>query len=408
MEEAIQGNVALMEAPAEVNLKELSAERLADALDDPALRVAAEVEINHRLSLNKVNWHFYRFIDAWQRGERVQAEDAYENLHRMTMAGLRRYHTPLFTVTWRPKEKDDEGQTIAPCRPLASYWDDIFHQTLVGNGKRKGEIQRYLDLSARQNLINALHYRYAGFIKRCGQRHKSEWLRDIFEHPRGIVTNAGGIEFRDDLQQEEIEALAESGIQVKDFRDVSAGRYLKEVCEVISDVDDPRSEQADFVRREDTIPDPRWGGCDPWSVLRGHAEHILSWSISIMEWTDKNEHLIEKEVGSTSLWTWRIIAEALADGEMSVTGLTTAQTRKGILHLLAKKERIGMRAAGKRLRQLRKSGTLRSFLSDQIEAGDRFLRELAPLVLVGRSRRKKEVPVSRTARRRGRRHPGAE
>jgi hypothetical protein len=315
----------------------------------------------------------------------------------MTMAGVQMYHIPILTVTWKPNEM-----------PLASYWDDIFHQTLVGNGQRKGEVERYLGLSARENLINALHYRYAGFIKRCGQRHKSEWLRDRFEHPRGIVTNAGEIKFRDDLQQEEIEALAESGIQVKDFEDVSAEGYLKDIIEVESDVDDPRAEQTDFVRREDMIPDPRWGGCDPWSTSRGHAEHVFSWSISIMEWTDKNERLIEKEVGSTSMWTWRIIAEALTDGEMHLTGLTTAQTRKEILELLAKKEGIGMRAAGKRLRQLRKSATLRNFLSDQIKSEDKFLWEAAPLVLVGRSRRKKEITVSRTGRRRGRKYPGAE
>jgi hypothetical protein len=397
MEEETRGNTALMEVPAEVNPKELSAERLVDALDDPALRLAAEREIIRRLTKNKVNWHFYRLIAAWQSGKQAQARDAYKNLHLMTMAGVQMYHIPILTVTWKPNEM-----------PLASYWDDIFHQTLVGNGQRKGEVERYLGLSARENLINALHYRYAGFIKRCGQRHKSEWLRDRFEHPRGIVTNAGEIKFRDDLQQEEIEALAESGIQVKDFEDVSAEGYLKDIIEVESDVDDPRAEQTDFVRREDMIPDPRWGGCDPWSTSRGHAEHVFSWSISIMEWTDKNERLIEKEVGSTSMWTWRIIAEALTDGEMHLTGLTTGQTRKEILELLAKKEGIGMRAAAKRLRQLRKSATLRSFLSDQIKSEDKFLWEAAPLVLVGRSRRKKEITVSRTGRRRGRKYPGAE
>jgi len=389
MEEETRGNTALMEVPAEVNPKELSAERLVDALDDPALRRVAAAEVNRRLRKNKVNWYFYRFVGGWQHGNQARAKWAYRNLHLMTMAGLHRYHTPLLTVPW----------------PLASYWDDIFHQTLVGSGHRKGEIERYLHLSARENLINALHFRYAGFIKRCGQRHKSEWLRDGFEHPRGIVSNTGKMEFRDDLEQEETEALAESGIQV---REPTAEQYLKEVVEIEADTDDPWPNETNIVRREDTIPDPRWGGCDPWSVSRGHTEHVFSWSVSIMEWTDKNEHLIEKEVGSTSLWTWRIIAEALTDREMHLTGLTTAQTRKEILELLAKKEGIGMRAAGKRLRQLRKSATLRNFLSDQIKSEDKFLWEAAPLVLVGRSRRKKEITVSRTGRRRGRKYPGAE
>lgn len=115
-----------------------NAAQLVRALQSAATRQDAIAEINKRLKGNKANRYFFWLVYGWQINDEDIASEAYKNLRELGIRYLNRTHRPLIKV--RPRKGD---------RPVP-VWDDVIHQTLVGNVTVKGEVEKSLRLTCEE------------------------------------------------------------------------------------------------------------------------------------------------------------------------------------------------------------------------------------------------------------------
>jgi hypothetical protein len=371
----------------------------------------AIAELEKGFPQNRVNFCAFLLIEAFRRESEPLALYARDNLLRMAASYLHKFHRQTFKAVF--SKRHEWGGP--------SEWDHVFHDMLFGDGlKRKGELERYLKLSLEQNWENAAKNRYSGLLTRCGQRQIDIWDKQklhwgvdflVERTPRGNRLTEVSEWTQEDIEQK---AGREATNEVRDndpplpdpdFDPTFDGDfdfvehfdngnvteiewdsfgYDESTEEDVIGLDEDGQRIKDRIPFGDTVCDQRWG-YEP-----DETERLFMRSVATIEWTTANISKIRREAGETAMWTWVIIARAMLDGDLQeIDNLSEPQLTKSLLDVLCEAEGIERKAAAKRLRQLRKSITLREYLGGCILTGDRYLPVLPRLWRVGKSQRKK-------------------
>lgn len=323
-------------------------------------------QLDRILRKNKTNFWFYLLVDGWKTGDGEISEFAYQQLRRMSAWYLTKHHSP------HEPAFPSEGVPDKQSRPL-SEWDEVFHFTLFGavgaRGNIQGELEKYGNVSRRQNLINALLNRYSGFLTRVGQRKKDLWRKHYREHqPIGEDGKwlSPALESKDDEHgtpdarpRHTIdffhwapEDQDKPAVTFEGKRGFSLGKeYLP---------------SGDPVFYDETVPDQTWGYPDLTGKDASLTEHKFHQPLAVGQWTKKNLKVIRWEAGDAAADTWEIIAPLITE----IVGLSVGKTYASLVEEVSKNACISPQAARKRIRELSKSKTLKGFLLESIKDAD--------------------------------------
>ena len=325
-------------------------------------------QLDHILRKNKTNFWFYLLVDGWKSGDAEISEFSYQQLRRMSAWYLTKHHSP------HEPAFPSEGVPDKQSRPL-SQWDEVFHFTLFGavgaRGNIQGELEKYGNVSRRQNLINALLNRYSGFLTRVGQRKKDLWRKHHREHqPIGEDGKwlSPALESKDD----EAGCPAARPRHTIDIFHWAPGEQDKPAVTFESKQGFSLGKEylptGDPVFYDETVPDPIWGYPDLTGKSSPQTEHKLHQLLAFGQWTKKNLKVIRWEVGDAAADTLEIIAPLITE----IIGLSEGKTYASLVEEVSDKAHIKPQAARKRLGNLAKSKTLRDFLRESVSDADRI------------------------------------
>ena len=325
-------------------------------------------QIDRILQKNKTNFWFYLLVDGWKSGDAEISEFAYQQLRRMSAWYLTKHHSP------HEPAFPSEGVPDKQSRPL-SEWDEVFHFTLFGavgaRGNIQGELEKYGNVSRRQNLINALLNRYSGFLTRVGQRKKDLWRKHYREH-QPIDQDGKWLAPDDENYHDRKGAVDARPRHTIDFFHWAPGNQDKPAvtfeCKQGFSLGKEYLPTGDPVFYDETVPDRTWGYPDLTEKDASQTEHKFHQPLAVGQWTKKNLKVIRWEAGDAAADAWEIIAPFITE----IVGLSVAKTYASLVEEVSRNACISPQAARKRIRELAESKTLRNFLRDSVRDADRI------------------------------------